>query len=83
MPAPVLRGSVFGLSDISGDDFYVMKNLKYVLSVGLAAATLAVVLTYALGEHEPCVSGPHNWTSSWASSFRAWRNKRHQNGKGE
>jgi len=26
-----------------------MKNLKYVLSVGLAAATLAVVMTYALG----------------------------------
>ena len=26
-----------------------MKNLRYILSVGLAAATLAVVLTYALG----------------------------------
>ena len=41
-----------------------MRNLKYVLSVGLAAATLVVVLTYVLGAHAllqtPQAEGGHN-----------------------
>jgi hypothetical protein len=45
-----------------------MKNLRYVLSIGLAAATLAVVLTYALGAQaklqSPYAESGHNFFMS-------------------